>query len=67
MFDAEIVQKLCGAPEEPNFVYKEGCDTIDVPYKTTKCYCRDELCNDAQRTVVGFAVVISFAAFWWNL
>ena len=44
-YDAEIVQKLCGAPEEPQFVYEEGCDTIDVPFKMQKCYCRQELCN----------------------
>ena len=69
-YDAEIVQKLCGAPEEPQFVYKEGCDTIDVPFKMQKCYCRQELCNGGgiprragvAIVFVGLTFLLGFAA-----
>jgi hypothetical protein len=57
IYDAEFEQKLCGAPEEPNFVYEEGCDDIDVPYKMTKCYCREELCNGATEKTAALAVL----------
>ena len=62
-YDAEIVQKLCGAPEEPQFVYEEGCDTIDVPFKMQKCYCRQELCNGGgiPRAEVGLVLALGIS------
>ena len=62
-YDAEIVQKLCGAPEEPQFVYEEGCDTIDVPFKMQKCYCRQELCNGGgiTRAEVGLVLALGMS------
>ena len=62
-YDAEIVQKLCGAPEEPQFVYEEGCDTIDVPFKMQKCYCRQELCNGGgiSRSELGLVAVLGIS------
>ncbi len=41
------MEKLCGAPERFDFTYREGCDTISVPFKQTQCYCRGHLCNAA--------------------
>ena len=38
--DEEYVTQYCGGVEDPRFEYEEGCDTIDVPYGTEKCYCR---------------------------
>ena len=38
--DEEYVTQYCGGLEDPRYEYEEGCDTIDIPYKTDKCYCR---------------------------
>jgi hypothetical protein len=35
-----IVDKYCGAVEDPRFDYVEGCDVISIPYETEWCYCK---------------------------
>ncbi len=39
------VSKKCGPPEHDDLDYNEGCDSIDVPYRQTICYCKENLCN----------------------
>lgn len=46
--DEEYVTQYCGGLEDPRYEYEEGCDSIDIPYGTEKCYCRTELCNGAE-------------------
>ena len=38
--DEEYVTQYCGGLEDPRYEYEEGCDSIDIPYGTEKCYCR---------------------------
>ena len=38
--DEEYVTQYCGGLEDPRYEYEEGCDSIDIPYATEKCYCR---------------------------
>ena len=48
--------QYCGAAEDPRFEYEEGCDTIDIPYGTEKCYCRT-----GDMTQEGRGLLTSFA------
>ncbi len=57
----EVVSKFCGTPEDPRFEYEDGCDTIDIPYETEKCYCREDLCNGAAIPSAGAAVALFVA------
>ena len=43
----EETTKQCGAKEVNGFIYEEGCETSDVPYKRKECYCKRNLCNHA--------------------
>ena len=45
----EQVEKLCADEERPGFEYHEGCDTITVPFKQQECYCKQNLCNSANK------------------
>ena len=31
------------------FSYREGCDTISVPFKQRECYCKQNLCNSTNK------------------
>ena len=43
------MEKLCADEERPGFEYNEGCDTITVPFKQRECYCKQNLCNSANK------------------
>ena len=39
-------QKMCGPVERIlDFVYKEGCEKQNHPFKREVCYCKTNLCN----------------------
>ena len=52
--------------ERPGFQYNEGCDTITVPFKQRECYCKQNLCNSANKDmlvkkevfIVGFVMTL---------
>ena len=58
----EEITKQCGAEEVNGFIYEEGCETSDVPYKRKECYCRQNLCNHANSSIPigGLIYLLSF-------
>ena len=48
----EQSEKLCADEERPGFQYNEGCDTITVPFKQRECYCKQNLCNSANKDMI---------------
>ena len=60
----EEVTKQCGAKEVNGLIYEEGCETSDVPYKRKECYCRRNLCNNANPIVRrSNLILILFSSF----
>ena len=56
--DEEYVTQYCGGLEDPRYEYEEGCDSIDIPYATEKCYCR---------TGTGWNIIFTLSDYYSHL
>ena len=56
--DEEYVTQYCGGLEDPRYEYEEGCDSIDIPYATEKCYCR---------TGTGWSIIFTLSDHYLHL
>ena len=39
-------------------LYSEGCDSVDVPYDQTICYCKQSLCNGSNNSLATLSTII---------